>query len=49
MGLSLATLTTPVQVTMDGHLLEEEPAKSEFLLGCYIEYGLMWTKQVRYW
>ena len=44
----LRTLTTPVQVTVDGHLLEEDAAKSEFLLGCYIESGLKWTKQVRY-
>ena len=44
----LRSLTTPVQVTMDGHLLEEDAAKSEFLLGCYIESGLKWNKQVRY-
>ena len=44
----LRTLANPVEVTMDGYLLEEDPAKSEFLLGCHIESGLKWTKHVGY-
>jgi hypothetical protein len=44
----LRTLTTTMQVTMDGHLLEEDPSKCEFLLGCKIESGLKWTQHVEY-
>jgi hypothetical protein len=44
----LRTLANPVEVTMDGHVLEEDQAKSEFLLGCHIECGLKWTKHVGY-
>ena len=44
----LRTLPAPVQVVMDGHLLKEDPSKSEFLLGCYIEAGLKWTNHIHF-
>ena len=44
----LRTLPAPVQVVMDGHILQEDPSKSEFLLGCYIEAGLKWTHHIQY-
>ena len=44
----LRTLPAPVEVFMDGHLLQEDPSKSEFLLGCFIEAGLKWTHHVEY-
>ena len=44
----LRTLPEPVQVTMDGHLLQEDSNRSEFLLGCHIESGLKWNQHIQY-
>ena len=36
-----------VTVAMDGLTLEEDPKKSEILLGCQIQADLLWHEQVR--
>ena len=42
----LRTLPQLVQVTMDSVVLEEDPEKSEVLLGCQIQSNLKWQKQI---
>jgi hypothetical protein len=42
----LQSLETKVNVVMDGYTLEESSDKVETLLGCQIETGLKWHKQV---
>ena len=43
----LRILPEPVQVTMDHFLLEEDPQKSELLLGCYIQANLKWNTHIK--
>ena len=42
----LRALPQLVQVTMDSVVLEEDPEKSEVLLGCQIQSNLKWQKQI---
>ena len=42
----LRTLENTVHVVMDGYTLEESSDKVETLLGCQIEPGMKWHKQI---
>ena len=42
----LRILQEPVKVTMDQILLEEDPKKSEILLGCHIQTNLKWHQHI---
>ena len=44
----LANLQSPVEVTMDGIVLQESENQSELLLGCQIQSNLKWSLNIKY-